>query len=158
RGDWTPPPRPPRTSDKPVGVVGSGPTGIAAARDLAKLGYGVTLYEALPVAGGMLTAGIPEWRLPRDLCKREIDEYLAALGIELKLNTPIGFGTYPNADPANKNAIPVDELMKKHDAVLLAVGTQQPQEMEVPGEDYEHIEGLYPGLWYMERINLHQPA
>ena len=46
------------------------------ARDLAKLGYGVTIYEALPVAGGMLTAGIPEWRLPRDLCKREVDEYL----------------------------------------------------------------------------------
>jgi NADPH-dependent glutamate synthase beta subunit-like oxidoreductase len=156
RGEWTPPPPAPRTSNMTIGVVGSGPTGIAAARDLAKLGYGVTIYEALPVAGGMLTAGIPEWRLPRDLCKREIDEYLAALGVEIKLNTPIGFGTYPGAEQANKNAIPLDELMKMHDAVLLAAGTQDPQEMEVPGEDYENVQGLYPGLWFMERINLHQ--
>jgi NADPH-dependent glutamate synthase beta subunit-like oxidoreductase/ferredoxin len=156
RGDWTPPPKAPRTSDKTVGVVGSGPTGIAAARDLAKLGYGVTLYEALPIAGGMLTAGIPEWRLPRDLCKREVDDYLAAIGVELRLNTPIGFGTHPGAEEANKNAIPVADLMKQHDAVLLAVGTQDPQEMEVPGEDYDTVHGLYPGLWFMERINLHQ--
>ena len=62
RGPWTPPERAPRTSTKTVGVIGAGPTGIAAARDLAKLGYGVTIYESLPVAGGMLTAGIPEWR------------------------------------------------------------------------------------------------
>jgi NADPH-dependent glutamate synthase beta subunit-like oxidoreductase/ferredoxin len=156
RGEWTPPPRPPRTSTKTVGVVGCGVTGIAAARDLAKLGYGVTVYEALPVAGGMLTAGIPEWRLPRDLCRLEVDEYLKALGVEIKLNTPIGFGTYPGAERANKNAIPLDELMKMHDAVLLACGTQDPQEMEVPGEDYDNVQGLYPGLWFMERINLHQ--
>jgi NADPH-dependent glutamate synthase beta subunit-like oxidoreductase/ferredoxin len=156
RGGWTPPPRPPRTSDKTVAVIGSGPTGIAAARDLAKLGYGVTLYEALPVAGGMLTAGIPEWRLPRDLCRLEIDEYLQALGVELKLNTPIGFGTYPGADDANRNAIPLDTLMGMHDAVLIAAGTQSPQEMEVPGEQYEQIRGLFPGLWFMERVNLHQ--
>jgi NADPH-dependent glutamate synthase beta subunit-like oxidoreductase/ferredoxin len=156
RGGWTPPPRAPRTSDKTVAVIGSGPTGIAAARDLAKLGYGVTLYEALPVAGGMLTAGIPEWRLPRDLCRLEIDEYLQALGVELKLNTPIGFGTYPGADDANKNAIPLDRLMQMHDAVLIAAGTQDPQEMEVAGEQYESTTGLFPGLWFMERVNLHQ--
>lgn len=156
RGPWTPPPPAPRTSDKTVAVIGAGPTGIAAARDLAKLGYGVTVYEALPVAGGMLTAGIPEWRLPRDLCKREIDEYLAALGVEIKLNTPIGFGTYPGAEPANENAIPLDELMAMHDAVLIAAGTQHPQEMEIAGEDYETLTGLFPGLWFMERVNLHQ--
>ncbi len=155
RGEWKPPERPPRTSDKTVGIVGSGPTGIAAARDLAKLGYGVTIYEAMPVAGGMLTAGIPEWRLPRELCRLEVDEYLKALGVEIKLNTPIGFATYPGAEQANKNAIPLQELLKMHDAVLLACGTQDPQEMEIPGEEYEKIEGLYPGLWFMERINLH---
>src|SRR5437763_827300 len=156
RGEWTPPPMPPRTSEKTVGVIGTGPTGIAAARDLAKLGYGVTLYEALPVVGGMLTAGIPEWRLPRDLCKRELDDYMAALGVEIKVNTPIGFGTYPGAEDANKNAIPIADLMKMHDAVLIAAGTQDPQEMEVPGEDYDRVTGLYPGLWFMERLNLHE--
>src|SRR5215212_2187491 len=138
RGPWTPPARPVRTSDKTVAVVGSGPTGIAAARDLAELGYGVTIYESLPVAGGMLTTGIPEWRLPRDLCKREIDDYLAALGVEIKLSTPIGIATYPSAEEqANKNAIPLANLMQLHDAVLIAVGTQDPQKMEIPGEDYE---------------------
>jgi NADPH-dependent glutamate synthase beta subunit-like oxidoreductase/ferredoxin len=156
RGPWTPPERPPRTSQQTVGVIGAGPTGIAAARDLAKLGYGVTIYESLPVAGGMLTGGIPEWRLPRDLCKREIDEYLAALGIEIKLNTPIGMGTWPGAEKVNANAIPLDELMKMHDAVLIAAGTQKPQQMELPGEDYGHVKGLYPGLWFMEQVNLHQ--
>ncbi len=156
RGPWTPPPPAPRTSDKSVAVVGAGPAGIAAARDLVKLGYVVTLYEALPVAGGMLTVGIPEWRLPRDLCKREIDEYLTALGVEIKLNTPIGFGSYPGAENANKNAIPLPDLMRIHDAVVLTCGTQQPQQMEIPGEDYETARGLYPGLWFMERVNLHE--
>jgi NADPH-dependent glutamate synthase beta subunit-like oxidoreductase len=104
----------------------------------------------------MLTAGIPEWRLPRDLCRLEIDEYLQALGVEIKLNTPIGFGTYPGAEDANKNSIPLDRLMTLHDAVLIAAGTQQPQEMEVPGEEYENIRGLFPGLWFMSRVNLHQ--
>ncbi|HUP27171.1 MAG TPA: FAD-dependent oxidoreductase, partial [Chloroflexia bacterium] len=159
RGGWTPPPAPPRTSDKTVAVVGSGPTGIAAARDLAKLGYGVVIYEALPVAGGMLTAGIPEWRLPRDLCRTEIDDYLKALGVEIRLSTPIGFGTYPSAEQlANKNAIPLEDLMQRHDAVLLAAGTQHPQEMEVPGEEYDRVEGLFPGLGFMERVNLHLPV
>jgi NADPH-dependent glutamate synthase beta subunit-like oxidoreductase/ferredoxin len=156
RGEWTPPPAPPRTSEKTIGVIGSGPTGISAARDLAKLGYGVTIYEALPVVGGMLTAGIPEWRLPRDLCKRELDEYMAALGVDIKVNTPIGFGTYPGAEAANRNSIPIADLMKTHDAVLIGAGTQNPQEMEVPGEDYDHVTGLYPGLWFMERLNLHE--
>ncbi len=156
RGPWTPPPAPPRTHDKTVGVVGAGPTGIAAARDLAKLGYGVTIYESLPVAGGMLTAGIPEWRLPRDLCKREIDDYLAALGVEIRLSTPIGFGNWPGAEAVNPDAIPLEELMQQHAAVLIGAGTQDPQEMEIPGEDYEAVDGLYPGLWFMERVNLHQ--
>ncbi|MEO8284866.1 MAG: FAD-dependent oxidoreductase [Chloroflexota bacterium] len=156
RGPWTPPARPARTTEKTVGVVGSGPTGIAAARDLAKLGYGVTVYESLPVAGGMLTTGIPEWRLPRDLCKREIDEYLAALGVEIKLSTPIGLATWPGADTVNRNAIPLDKLMTMHDGVLLAAGTQHPQAMEIEGEDYTDTKGLYPGLWFLEQVNLHQ--
>jgi NADPH-dependent glutamate synthase beta subunit-like oxidoreductase/ferredoxin len=156
RGPWTPPARPVRTSEKTVAVVGSGPTGIAAARDLAELGYGVTIYESLPVAGGMLTTGIPEWRLPRDLCTREIDDYLAALGVEIKLSTPIGRATWPGSDEVNKNAIELDELMSRHDAVVLAAGTQHPQEMKIEGEEYERIKGLYPGIWFLEQVNLHQ--
>jgi NADPH-dependent glutamate synthase beta subunit-like oxidoreductase len=156
RGEWTPPERPPRTSNKTVAVVGAGPTGIAAARDLAKLGYGVVIYESLPVAGGMLTAGIPEWRLPRDLCRREIDDYLTALGVEIRLNTPVGLGTWPGAEKVNDNAVPLDTLMQRHNAVLIAAGTQSPQEMEIDGEDYARVQGLFPGLWFMEQVNLHQ--
>lgn len=150
---WT---RPARIHQQTVAVVGSGPAGVAAARDLAKLGYGVTLYEALAVAGGMMTVGIPEWRLPRDLCNEEINEYLGALGVEIKLNTPIGHTITPDYIETNKpQAIPLSRLRQMHDAVVLACGTQDPQKMDVPGEDYDQIEGLYPGLWYMERINLH---
>ena len=78
-----------------------------------------------------------------------------ALGVEIKLSTPIGFGTWPGAEEVNKNAIPLDELMKMHDAVLLAAGTQHPQAMDIPGEDYTSVKGLYPGIWFLERVNLH---
>ncbi|MGI8588047.1 MAG: FAD-dependent oxidoreductase [Chloroflexia bacterium] len=151
---WTPPAR---TKSETAAVAGAGPAGITAARDLAKMGYGVTIYEALNVAGGMLTVGIPEWRLPRDLCNEEIDQYMAAMGVELKLNTPIGKTATPEAiEDGKPNAISLTDLTARHHAVFLACGTQVPQNMDVPGEDYEHIVGLYPGLHFMEKINLHR--
>jgi NADPH-dependent glutamate synthase beta subunit-like oxidoreductase/ferredoxin len=151
---WT---RPARTKSQTVAVVGGGPTGVAAARDLAKLGYGVTIYEALPVVGGMLTTGIPEWRLPRDLCDEEINQYMATLGVEIKVNTPIGRTITPELiEPGKVNAVSLTDLKARHDVVFLACGTQSPQQMEVPGEDYEHVAGLYTGLHFMERINLHK--
>jgi NADPH-dependent glutamate synthase beta subunit-like oxidoreductase/ferredoxin len=151
---WT---TPERTKPHTVGIVGSGPTGISAARDLAKLGYGVTVYEAMKVAGGMLTIGIPEWRLPRDLCAEEINEYLGTMGVDIRLNSPIGKTITPEEIEEGKpNAVSLTDLRARHDAVFLACGTQVPQKMEVPGEDYEHTVGLYSGLHFMERINLHK--
>jgi NADPH-dependent glutamate synthase beta subunit-like oxidoreductase len=150
---WT---RPERTKQERVAVVGAGPAGVAAARDLAKLGYAVTLYEALPKLGGMFTVGIPEWRLPRDVCEEEIDQYLAAMGVEVKVNTPIGQTITPDYIESGKSqAIALSALRQQYDAVLLTCGTQDPQKMDVPGEDYENTVGLYPGLWFMERVNLH---
>src|SRR5436189_144148 len=86
-------------------------------------------------------------------CRREeIDEYLAANGVEIKVNTPIGATVTPDYLESGKpNAIPLSKLRQMHDAVYLACGTQDPQKMDVPGEQYEEIEGLYPGLWFMER-------
>lgn len=148
---------PARTKKERVAVVGSGPNGIAAARDLAKLGYGVTIYEALKVAGGMLSVGIPEWRLPRDLCNEEIDQYMASMGVEIRFNSPIGRTITPEEIEEGKpHAISVADLKAQYDAVLLACGTQSPQRMDVPGEDYEHVQGLYSGLHFMEKINLHK--
>ena len=76
----------PEKNGRRVAIVGSGPAGLLAAHDLRKMGYGVTIFEALPVAGGMLAVGIPEYRLPRAILNEEIG-YLLRMGVELKLNT-----------------------------------------------------------------------
>ncbi len=134
-----PPARLPWTKKQRVAVVGAGPAGLACARDLAYQGYEVVVFEALSVAGGMFTAGIPAWRLPRDICKQEIDDYFAAIGVEIRLNTRIG------------RDISVTQLREEFDAVYLGAGTQKPQVMGMPGED---LDGVYQGLGFMERVNL----
>ena len=133
------PTRAPRTKNRRVAVVGAGPAGLACARDLCFLGYEVVVYEALSVAGGMFTAGIPAWRLPRDICKEEIDDYFASIGVEIRLNSPIG------------KDLPLTKLVDEYDAVYLGAGTQKPQTV---GMKNENIEGVYPGLAFMERVNL----
>ena len=81
----------PAANGRKVAIVGSGPAGLAAAYDLVRMGYGVTIFEALPVAGGMLAVGIPEYRMPRAVLKRDID-YIVSLGVEIKTGTPLGPG------------------------------------------------------------------
>ena len=71
-----------------MAIIGAGPAGLSAAWDLAMDGYPVTIFEALPVAGGMLAVGIPEYRLPKDILQKEIDE-IKEIGVEIKLNTPV---------------------------------------------------------------------
>ena len=71
-----------------MAVIGAGPCGLTAAKDLCKLGYGVTVFEALPVAGGMLRVGVPEYRLPAWIVDREVQD-IVDLGVELRLNTPV---------------------------------------------------------------------
>jgi NADPH-dependent glutamate synthase beta subunit-like oxidoreductase/NAD-dependent dihydropyrimidine dehydrogenase PreA subunit len=110
----------PRTRPEQIAIVGAGPAGLTAAQDLVKLGYGVTVFEALPVAGGMLRVGVPEYRLPAELIQREVDDILD-LGVELKLNTRIDS---------------LQELIDEgSDAIFLAVGAHEGKKMNIPGAD-----------------------
>lgn len=111
-----------KTKNKSVGIIGSGPSGLTAARDLADLGYTVTLYERHPVLGGMLASAIPPYRLPREVLQEDIDDVIAR-GIEVKTSFEIG-----------KDA-KLDDLAKKHDAVLLAIGLSLSRSLPIPGVD-----------------------
>ena len=119
-----------------VAVVGSGPAGLTAAYFLARMGYQVTIFEALPVAGGMMRVGIPAYRLPREVLDREIDEILR-LGIELRLNHPV----------RNINKL-FDE---GYAAVFLAIGAHEPQMLGIPGED---VEGVFHGVPFLRAVSL----
>ena len=129
-----------RTHPEWIAVVGAGPAGLTAAHDLAKLGYGVTVYEALPVAGGMMRVGIPAHRLPKGVLQQDIDDILA-LGVVLKTNSPI-------KDPA-------DLLKRGYNAVCLATGiSSRDQSIGIEGEN---AEGVIPAATFLRKINLGEP-
>jgi NADH-quinone oxidoreductase subunit F len=104
-------PAPKQRFSERVAIVGAGPTGLSAAYYLARRGYGVTIYDAMPVAGGMMSIGIPEYRLPRAELNRDI-QAIRALGVEIILDTAIG------------RDVELTALQNSFDAVLLAVGAQ----------------------------------
>jgi len=131
----------PVTSDKKVAVVGAGPCGLSCAYFLAKDGYTVTVYEALPVGGGMLSVAIPEFRLPKEVIEKEID-YIAKRGVEIKYNSPI-----------NTN-FTIDDLKKEgYAAVFIAAGAQRSQQVGIPGE-LEDLEGFYYGLKILRDVKI----
>ena len=122
-----------------VAIIGAGPSGLTAAGDLAKLGYKVTVFEALHVAGGVLVYGIPEFRLPKEIVRREIDG-LKAMGVEILTNMVIG------------KVLTVDELFDMgYEAVYIASGAGLPRFMGIPGES---LKGVYSANEYLTRINL----
>jgi NADPH-dependent glutamate synthase beta subunit-like oxidoreductase len=125
-----------------VAIIGSGPAGLSAAQDLALLGYEVVVYEAMSVPGGMLVAGIPAYRLPREIVEEEIRD-LYDYGVEIRCGIKIG------------TDIQVSDLLARHDAVLIAAGCQKPVRLKIPGEDSQ---GVWPGLWFMEKVNLGDSA
>jgi formate dehydrogenase beta subunit len=128
--------------DKKVAIIGSGPAGLNAAFQLAKRGYGVTVFEALPVAGGMLYAGIPSYRLPRNILQEEI-KVIQDMGVEIKLNTEVG------------RDVKFEDLAKEYDAVLVASGLHASTKMGVEGEDAGYA-GFMPGVYYLRKMNLGQ--
>ena len=122
-----------------VAVVGSGPSGLTCAGDLAKKGYSVTVFEALHTAGGVLVYGIPEFRLPKEIVKKEVDT-LKALGVEMQTNVVIG------------KTLTIDELFEDgYEAVYVASGAGLPNFMNIPGES---CKGVYSANEYLTRSNL----
>lgn len=128
-----------RFNGKRVAVVGSGPAGLTCAAELAKLGYGVTIFEALHVAGGVLMYGIPEFRLPKDIVQAEAN-YVRSLSEEIKFDQVIG-----------KIATVDDLLGNGFDAVFLAPGAGAPMFLNIPGEN---LSGIYSANEFLTRTNL----
>lgn len=125
-----------RTQKEKIAIIGSGPAGLTAAHDLVKAGYGVTVFESAPIAGGMLATTIPEFKLPQAVVQAEVD-YIKALGVEIKTNTEIG-----------KN-LTIDNLLKKYSAVLIATGSQKPSILKIPGSN---LKGIYNALSFLQSI------
>jgi len=124
--------------DKRVAVVGAGVCGLTCAHDLALLGYTVEVFESAPVPGGMLYLGIPQFRLPREIIKMEVDNILA-MGVALHTRTTIG------------RDISFADLRAKFDAVLLATGLNKGRELSIPGA---HLAGVYNGIDFLINVNL----
>ena len=129
----------PESNGHRVAVVGSGPSGLTCAGDLAKKGYEVTVYEALHTAGGVLVYGIPEFRLPKAIVAKEVDT-LEKLGVKVETNVVIG------------KTLTVDELFEMgYEAVFIGSGAGLPNFMNIPGESYK---GVYSANEFLTRSNL----
>lgn len=134
-----PDPEQPIKIDKKVAVIGSGPAGLTAAADLAKLGYDVTVFESFHELGGVLVYGIPEFRLPKALVKQEI-ESLKRLGVNFVTNVIVG------------NTLTIDDLFDDgYQAVFIGTGAGLPKFMDIPGES---LNGVYSANEYLTRVNL----
>lgn len=123
---------------KRVAVVGSGPAGLSCSADLARAGVDVTIFEALHEAGGVLVYGIPEFRLPKSLVKKEIDG-VKSLGVKIETDVVVGKSVF------------VEELLEEYDAVFIASGAGVPMFMHVKGEN---LNGVYSANEYLTRVNL----
>ena len=135
-----PMPERPNSSGRRVAIVGSGPAGLSAANDLAMLGHSVTVFEALPVAGGMLAVGIPEYRLPKEILNKEI-ELITRKGVEIKLNTRVG------------QDIPLRRLMEEYDAVFIAAGAHHGRKLGVEGENLRNV---IEAVDFLRQVNLNR--
>jgi len=128
----------PRTRDEEIAIIGSGPSGLTAAYDLMRMGYGVTVYEKDHHPGGALYSGVPAYRLPRDVLKQEVDD-LVSMGMNLRLNVSVG------------DDVPIDHLLGEYQAVLIAAGLQESRILPIPGHGAEGVVGaldfLRAGNW-----------
>ena len=129
----------PKRNGHRVAVIGSGPSGITCAGELAKKGYTVTVFEALHETGGVLSYGIPEFRLPKALVQTEVDE-VAKLGVQFETNVVVG------------RSITVDELLNEgYEAIFIGSGAGLPRFMNIPGES---LNGVYAANEFLTRVNL----
>jgi len=139
---WTPPLLEPKKGEK-VAIIGSGPAGLTAALRLSQCGYKVIVYEALPVPGGMMAVGIPEYRLPRETLKVEIDAIKRA-GVEIVLNSKLG------------RDFTLDDLLghEGYQAVVLAIGAHLSRSLRIAGEE---LDGAWGGVEFLHNVALSEP-
>jgi NADH-quinone oxidoreductase subunit F len=139
---WNPP-KIEGPKNKKVAVVGAGPAGLTAALRLAQRGYPVTVFEKLPVAGGMMAVGIPEYRLPRNILNMEI-EAIKRAGVEIRVNQELG------------KTFTIDGLLDKdgYSAVIMAIGAHKGRRLGIPGED---LPGVYQGIEFLKNVALGKP-
>ena len=136
QGVRTPPVAP--STGKKVAIIGAGPAGLTAAGGLAKLGYGAVVYESLHASGGVLSYGIPQFRLPKEVVRTEV-AYVESLGAEIRLNSVVG------------KLYTLDELLLEYDALFLGTGAGLPMFMQIPGEN---LNGVYSANEFLTRTNL----
>ena len=124
-----------------VAIIGAGPAGLTAARDLARFGHRSTVFEALPAPGGMITVGIPRFRLPHEVRQADIEDIIR-LGIEIRTSTPIG------------KELTLHDLQRQgYEAILIAIGAHKNQKLEIPGED---LIGVINSITFLRALNLKQ--
>lgn len=129
----------PVTKKQKIAIIGSGPAGLTAAHDLKHLGYSVTIFESLSEVGGMMVSGIPEYRLPREVIKAEVDAILN-LGVEIKTNTCVG------------KDISLEDLRKQYNAVFIAIGAHKGRKLGIYGED--RLDGIIDSVTFLRHVNL----
>ncbi len=122
-----------------IAIIGSGPAGLTVAYELARMGYKVKIFEALPVAGGMLAVGIPPYRLPKDVLNREINAILE-MGVEIQLNCRIG------------KDISFDDLRKNFDTIFIGIGAHKSRKMGIEGEN---LKGVISGVDFLREVNIY---
>ncbi len=135
----------PKTKSQKIAVVGAGPCGLSCAYFLAKMGYPTTIFEVLPIGGGMLSVAIPDFRLSREVIEKEI-EYIIKCGVEIKFDTPI-----------NVNFTVEDIRRSGFEAIFIAAGAQRSQRIGIPGE-IEDLEGFYHGLRFLRDVKVGKPV
>jgi len=127
-----------KSTGKKAAVVGAGPAGLTCAGDLAKMGHEVSVFEALHDPGGVLMYGIPEFRLPKEIVKAEVN-YISKLGVEINYDVVVG------------KTITVDELQENYDAIFIGTGAGLPRWLHIPGEN---LDGIYSANEFLTRVNM----
>ena len=127
-----------KSSGKKAAIIGAGPAGLTCAGDLAKMGHEVTVFEAFHAPGGVLMYGIPEFRLPKEIVKAEV-EYIKKLGVDIKYDVVVG------------KTISTEELLDKYDAVFVGTGAGLPRFLNIPGEN---LDGIYSANEFLTRVNM----
>ncbi|ACT57908.1 NAD(P)-dependent oxidoreductase [Hirschia baltica] len=138
---WVTPVKPPKERDQSVGIIGAGPAGFAAAEQLRRLGYQVTVYDRYDRAGGLLIYGIPGFKLEKEIVLRR-EQYLKDSGVEFVYNTDVG------------NTVTLQELRQKHDSMLIATGVYKARDLNMPGEDAKGVHAALDFLITSNKLSL----